>query len=442
MDNFTINLTNKILLPDIDYINELAEEKGFVFGKNFSAPPKILEDLFYLFTQENKNSLTFNVKEHLFGSEIIESDVLFKEMTKSQDAYYNYTLVFLSEIEYDAVLGLTPMDKSLNVLMYLTHLSKKNTKNDVTNDPNPGDHTIQSEEDLAEAIKDASQGIETMGTGQENDQQELSKEITKCVRDFLDDLTPEIVHIYGKNRPADVKINRKILNDIKIKSYLENTKGMETADQREMKRNNNSSDIERVNMETHAQITKTNKQAMALPTFDDKFIKKELVVKEKVVPETKKQILYMLLDDSGSMCCEVKQTYVRAVLLNRLESVVKGNAELKFCLYENRRYMHYDIKNKADAQKLFRTISVRRPGGGGTNIGAVLQQTIDEIHNLPDHVDPEIMIVCDGDDLVYHDDVDPKGVRMSAILLGRSNPGIEILTEKTGGFYSVEKLYH
>ena len=293
MDNFTINLTNKTLLPDIDYINELAEEKGFVFGKNFINPPKILEDLFYLFTKENKDPLGFDIKNHLFPVDKIEDDVLFKPMTQSQAAYYNYTLIFLTEIEYDSVLGLTPMDKSLNVLMYLTHLSKKTNpqNNSTTNNPNPGDIEITDEDALAQAIEDASKGVDTMATGESENRQELSKEITKCVRDFLDDLSPEIVHIYGESRPADVKINTAILNDIKVKSYLENTRGMETADRREMKRNNDSSEAEKINMENHAQITKTNKQAMALPTFDDKFIKKELIVKEKVVPEIKKQIL-------------------------------------------------------------------------------------------------------------------------------------------------------
>jgi len=444
MNKFTLNLTSKVILPDLDYINELAEEKGFKFGRNFAETPTILEDLFFLFQQEHKDPLGFDAKKFLFSSEYIESDIIFGTMTDSQLAYYNYTLVFLSKIEYDSVLGITPLDKSLNVLLYLTHLSNKtnpnNSQHGVSN-PNPGGLTIEDEEALAEAIKEMSEGVDSNTPGRNNNQQGLKKEMTKCIRDHLGDLSVEIAHIYGKNRPADVPINKEILNDIRVKAYLENTKGLSTSLESENKKNNDSEKRDNFHMENYDQIAKVSKTKMAMPNFDDKFIKKELIVKEKVKPEEKKQILYMLLDDSGSMTNETKQTYVRAVLLNRLEAVVKGNAELKFCLYESKRYNFMDIVDKKGAKKAFNMVSLRVPGGGGTNIGRVIQETIDEICKLEDYHDPEIMIVCDGDDKLHVEEVDLKGVKVNAVLLGRKNPDIEKLTKLSGGFYTVEALY-
>lgn len=442
---FTVNITSSITMPDIDYINELAGEKDFRLGHSFKKPPKILQDLYFLFKKESEDPLAFDVKNYLFKSDYIESDILKRPLSIEEQAYYKYTLLFLKKIEYDSVIGITPLDKSLNVLMYLTHLTSINPQNNnsSTSNPDPGTVNIEDEESLAKGIQEASKGVSPGGPTNSNNgvQETLSKDITSCVRDHLYDLTPSIAHVYGKRRPADVPINRKILNDIKIKAYLEHKVGLGTSLDVTKKRNNDSKERNRLQMEDHGQVTKVRKTEILKEGFDDKFIKKELIVKEKVKPETKKQIVYMLLDDSGSMACIEKQSYVRAVLLNRLESVVDGKSELKFCLYESQRYQFYDVKDKKSAQDLFKDISLRRPNGGGTNIGAVIQETIDDIHNLPNHHDPEIIIVCDGDDRLYHESVDLKEVTVNAILLGRQNDDIKKLTKRSGGFYTVEDLY-
>lgn len=469
-DGFTLNMTSKVTLPDVDYINELAREKKFSLGRSFKSAPKILEDLYYLFRKENQDGDEFVMENYVFPTKYIEEEILFRELSPEEAAYYKYTLLFLKKIDFGNTVGITPLDKALNVLMYMVQLSKKtNPKGnpsdgyshyDETNDPNPGDIQVPNEEALAEAMKELAgenvgsgegkdatvappgQGGEGSGSASDSDDDSLSDSITKCVRDHLYDLTPSIANVYGVSKPADVPINRKILGDIKIKAYLENAKGMETSLDSKKKRNNDSTERNTLRMEEHAQITKVRKSQMMMDTFDDKLIKKELNVKEKVKPEEKKQILYMLLDDSGSMGCKIKQTYVRAVLLNRLESVVDGKSELQFCLYESNRYGFHEVKDKKDAQKLYKTISLRRPRGGGTYIGNVLQETINEIHNKEGYHDPEIMIVCDGDDHVNPEKVDPKGVRINVVLLGTTNPGLQTLATQTGGFFTCEQLYN
>lgn len=266
--------------------------------------------------------------------------------------------------------------------------------------------------------------------------------MAKCVRDHLYDLSPSIANVYGVKKPSDVPINRKILGDIQIKAYLEDTVGMSTSLDSKKIKNNDSNEKKKFQMDNHNQITKVSKSSMMMENFDDKFIKKELAVKEKVKPEEKKQILYMLVDDSGSMSCKVKQTYVRAVLLNRLESVVDGKSELKFCLYESERYAFSEVKDKKSAQVLFKDMSLRRPRGGGTYIGNVLQETIDEIHAIPGYHDPEIMIVCDGDDHVDPGSIDYKGVRINVVLLGTTNKNLQQVATETGGFFTCEMLYN
>lgn len=440
-NNFTVQLTNRIPLPSLDYINDMAKDKGFTFGRQFTSVPSVLEDLYYLYDQHNKTVSEFDVKKHLFSKELIEKEILFGPMNDSEESYYVYTLKFLTEIDYDAIPGLTPLDKALNTTMYLVHLSNETNGN---SNRQSSEINVQNEQQLADAIKDVAQnGVNdgTVGTGSDDSGAECSKEMTKCVRDFLYDLSPSISHIFGATKPSDVKINREMLKTIKIKAYLEDTQGLETGLETSKERNNDSTERTNLQLEEYSQINKVKKQHLGMEHFDDKFIKKELMVKEKVKPKDRKQILYMLLDDSGSMNNIVKQTYVRAVLLNRLESVVDGKSELVFSLYESRKYMETEVKDKDEAKKLYQTISTKRPRGGGTNIGAVLQETIDQIHDKEGYVNPEIMIVCDGDDYVDPKQLDFKGVRINVVLLGTTNTGLQKIAKLTDGFCTIEKLY-
>lgn len=437
---FTVNLTNTIELPELKYVNELAREKNFEFGGGFSKVPPILEDLYYLYYQEREEGNDFDVKTHLFSPSIVE-ETLGRTMSESEKSYYGYTMKFLEDLTYADCPGYSPMDKALNTIMYLTYLSEKNNKE--TNDPNPKGNKSLTPESLAQAISDLSGGIPEGDDEGKSKKQDagLTKDVISCVRDHLYDLSPSIANIYSQDKVADVPINSAILRDIKIKAYLEEKVGLETALDKKLVEDNRSKQRKNKQMTAYSQMTKSSKTAMVIPNFDDKMAKKELIIKEKVKPETKKQMLTMLLDDSGSMGSVLKQSYVRAVLLNRLESVIDGKSKLNFYLYESQRYGYKEVKDLKDAQDLFKSISLRSPRGGGTNIGRILQETIDEIHNVPGYSHPEIVIVNDGDDFVDLNAIDLKGVRVNAIMLGCENPNLKKLCELAGGFAIIEKMY-
>lgn len=447
---FTVNVTNKADMPDIQYINELAKEKNFEFGGEFTKAPPVLEDLFHIFEQEREEAEDFDIKNHVFSPTTV-AEVLGRPMNESETAYYGYTTKFLNGLNYPACPGFSPMDKALNVIMYMTYLSEQNNKrsSDPTNPVSGGKPGGLGEQALSDMIKEMSKGAPPGltgpgdgGDGGSSGGQELTTDIVSCVRDHLYGLSPAIANIYSKTKVADVPINRRIIQDIKIKSYLEDKVGLETSLEKKMLLNNASKIKKSVQMTSHAQMMKTNKTLMILPNFDDKLAKKELSVTEKIKPETRKQMLTMLLDDSGSMGSILKQSYVRGVLMNRLESVTEGKSKLNFYLYESKRYGYKEVTDLKSAQDLYKNISLRSPSGGGTHIGFVLQETIDEIYNVPGYHDPEIMIVCDGDDHVDPKALDLKGVKISCVLLGTDNPGLKELSTQSGGFYTVEKMYN
>lgn len=436
MGNFSVRLTNEIGIPGIDHINELAMEKNFNFSTAFTEAPEILKDLYYIFMKERELGTDFVKSEHLLSRAVIEKSVLGRKMDSSETAYYLYNLNFLSKVAVEEILGFSPMDKALNVIMYATKLSKELSKYDA-------EGTVVAEEDtvtpatLSKSIKKFSEPSERTGEGEV----ELSNDLTSCVRDFLYDLSPEILSIYGVNNKLDMPINLKIFKDIKIKAYLENKLGMEETKELKVTADNSSKLKKHMNITSASDLSKVSKLKMVMPDFQVKAAKKELMVNKKVSPVAKKQMFTYLLDDSGSMCCVKKQTYVRATLLNRLEAVAKGNATMVFYLYESGRYNKKVVNTVAECKSLYAEICTRRPNGRGTNIGAILQQTIDEVCALPNYHDPEIMIVCDGDDHVTASEVVSKGVKVDVVVLGNSNAGLKQVAADSGGWYTEEVMY-
>jgi len=443
-EGFTINLTNTITLPELDYINELARDKNYEFGGGFIKVPPIIEDLYYLFTQEREESIDFDFKNHVFSLDTCK-EVLNRELTESEKAYYGYTLKFLEGLNYPECPGYSPMDKTLNTLMYMVHLSKSNETNSAQQNPKGNGKTTLDPQSLSDLIKEMSKGVPDDNGGDSSSKpsnQALSKDVISCVRDFLYDLSPTIANIYAAEKVPDMPINPGILRDIKVKTYLEEKIGMETSLETKLVENNKSNKKRIKNMSSYSQVMKASKTQMVLPNFDDKLAKKELTIKEKVLPETRKQVVTLMLDDSGSMGSIQKQSYVRATLLNYLEGVMQGKAKLNFYLYESKRYGYKEVKTLKEAQDLFKDISLRRPSGGGTHIGYCLQETIDEIATDTTFHDPEIVIMLDGDDHVNPKEVKSKGVKINALCFGTENPGLKELCASSGGWYVVEQMYN
>lgn len=442
-EGFTVNLTNKVDLPDLSFINELARELNFEFSGAFVRVPPILEDLHYIFRQEREECEDFDINTHLFSRDTIK-EVLQRDLTESEEAYYGYTTKFLLGLNYAAAPGYSPMDKALRTIMYMTYLSKKNQdQHDSRNNPAGNRKQTLSPEDLEQLIKEMSNGVpDGDQAGGAKNAPELSKDVISCVRDHLYDLSPTIANIYAQDKVEDVPINLNIIRDLKIKSYLEEKIGLETTLETKLEVNNKSRKRRSTGMTSYTQLMKTSKTQMVMPDFDDKFAKKELVVREKVLPQTRKQVVTLLLDDSGSMGSIQKQSFVRATLLKYLEGVMEGKAKLNFYLYESKRYGYKEVKTLDDAQKLFKDISLRRPSGGGTHIGYCLQETIDEIATDSTYHDPEITILLDGDDHVNPKEVNTKGVKINALCFGTENPGLKVLCAESGGFYKVESMYN
>lgn len=172
---------------------------------------------------------------------------------------------------------------------------------------------------------------------------------------------------------------------------------------------------------------------MLMPTFDYKFATQQLIVKRQV--QGRKQTLFYIIDDSGSMAAQEKVAWVKALTINRLEAVYDGKAELMIGWfitdldYTNIQY----IRNKTEAKRFYDRKFYGRFNGGNTNVEQAVKTAIDVMQKLAQVTKPEIVVINDGEDLVNNF---KPSVRVHGFILGRDNITMQKMCGVSGGTYT------
>jgi uncharacterized protein with von Willebrand factor type A (vWA) domain len=192
-------------------------------------------------------------------------------------------------------------------------------------------------------------------------------------------------------------------------------------------------------MRDYAQFSNVELYQKMFPHFRTKFLTKDLTVNVPVDRKEQKQKIIILLDFSGSMDQTEKQTWVNAILIDRLRYVIKEEAEVFFSyfVHEPTHLMFHHLKNREDVMKFWSWFS-NDPNGGSTDIGGIVTSIANDIskHRLGNlKVDlsvekPEILIINDGQDRVGYDTLPYK---VNAISLIDFSDELKKLCIKTGG---------
>ncbi len=164
----------------------------------------------------------------------------------------------------------------------------------------------------------------------------------------------------------------------------------------------------------------------------------ELMIREAKNDRTNdsKQLLYMLIDSSGSMDSVSRIGTALAVLLNRLEAVCEGKAELFYRFFDAHAYQEYHTLNFKDAKEALKRVKNKNFSGGSTSIDNALRTSVDRIVSLTSKEKlekPEIAIVTDGEDEVSFSKSDLKGCILHCFFCGGSNSKLEQLAKQSGG---------
>lgn len=201
----------------------------------------------------------------------------------------------------------------------------------------------------------------------------------------------------------------------------------------------NSDEYSKMIMRDYAQMHMMDLYQKMFPNFRTKFLTKDLTVNVPVDRKEQIQKIIIILDFSGSMWEDTKQTWVNAILIDRFRYVMKGEAEVFFSYFvhdpEQLEFQH--IKSREDVIAFWQTFS-NEPNGGETAVADMVERISDEISNGRlcnldidlSHEKPEILIINDGQDRINTDEFPYK---VNAVSLMEFNDELRDLCLATGG---------
>ena len=364
----------------------------------------------------------------------------------------------------DEVPGCTPLEKSINLLKFVQKNQPKPQKG--KGPPNPGgggqgsgqgngdaDDDPQSTEEEMEALE----GMDDFMKGAKKLEQTL-KDINELNDNELDMMSGEPQDPEDSNNPAlqqkkkaakkmkvaedftkadstILDVSRKLNEFSKLKSKAEikftpNLEG-ETVIYRPMVDLMELNRVRQASWAIHAKA----------PTlFKYQALTGQLSVRERGNFTHYKQLLYMIIDSSGSMGGE-RYWKAGGVLMNRLKAVVKGDAKLIWRLFDD---VVYEERYAQTVEDAYKGLAFMRDNanfhGGGTNFDAALSAAAKSIkHNIAKfgYIKPEIMIVTDGDGETCFTKKDLEGCVVHSVCVTPSRtPSLVRLAKETGGIYT------
>ena len=154
--------------------------------------------------------------------------------------------------------------------------------------------------------------------------------------------------------------------------------------------------------------------------FKKKLVGREFLVRERGINRDNQQLLYVLIDGSGSMNGP-RVTMATGALLNRLRSVVKGDAQMFYRMFDSAPHVEKSALNPYEGFEAVQYIMEGHTySGGGTNINGAIVSAInaikDKLEANPDLVQPEILLITDGEDRINVTFEELCGIRFHAVM--------------------------
>lgn len=178
-------------------------------------------------------------------------------------------------------------------------------------------------------------------------------------------------------------------------------------------------------MKSIGELSQVRSSAFALQRhqprlFKHKLLNHEFSVRERGINRDNQQLLYVIIDGSGSMS-GARAAMASGVLLNRLRSVVKGDAKLWFAMFDDSPRREHECISPEQA---YAGVQVVLDGGtytgGGTNIDGAIHHAVKRIQEKMEAdeklIRPEIVLVSDGDGYCRTTFEELQGIRFHAVM--------------------------
>ena len=341
--------------------------------------------------------------------------------------YHQNVCDFLQTVDLGKFPGASPLEQAMNLLKLL---AKKQggesgsgegeplpifTEND--NSEKVGEdlnHLMDEIDSLSEDEKELLDPNQDAGTGKGNGDDDLQK--MKLAEDFL----------RGKELMLQISRNLDKLTRMQVRRSRKQEPDP-------------AGDSVRVRPIAHmGEMHRLVKTEWALPSAYRNFrmVTHASQVRERVTTIEKKQLLYIIIDCSGSMGTGQRIFKAGGILMNRLKAVIEGEAELYVRLFDTSLRQEYHAGTPAEAKELIRHFTEKNYSGRSTDISGcarAAQKRIEEIIAAGSTYRPELVVITDGDDKINLTMKDFEGTKVHAFVVECFNKTLTDLAIATGG---------
>lgn len=380
---------------------------------------------------------------------------------KEKESLARRTQDAIHAMDHIGVPGANPLEQSLNLINLLLkqrygseQIDSSETTDDILNDLLDRNNVNQAksnldaarslsseEQDLLSQVADLKNkeegdaspsrdksgvGGRNMGEGKETKFTAKGKNVLKNAMILADSRMAEILRVSRKMKAFSK------LKTSKIQEFTPDTEGNQVRN-RTMQ---NYGELARIKSTQYSQKVTTPS------LFNYRSVTNQYMIRERGRFIEKKQLLYVLVDCSGSMT-EDEHTRINmaaGILVNRLMAVAKGDATVYWRFFDTVAHAATFVDNKEKAQEsIAKILETESYDGGGTNFDVAINSAVEHIESLKETMEyakPEIFMVTDGGCQCHLTRADLKGIKLHAGLVAHENPRqLRELVGATGGAF-------
>ena len=247
-----------------------------------------------------------------------EKSEVIADRHKSQMGYHQNVCDFLSEIDMSRFEGETPLEQAMNCLKLLSKMKGGNGGGE-DGEPLP---IFQegSPEGVAHQLHDSIDSVDTLS--------EIEKE-----------LMGETPEMSKREIAEDIMGDKSIW--LEISRQLDSLSKMQVRKNKKQEADPNGEEIISRPINGFDELSKLSKSEWAAYQTNRSYFwyrvaGKQARVRERVVTIEKKQLLFIIVDCSGSMDSGKRIAKACGVVMNRLKAVIAGEAELYFSFFDTK----------------------------------------------------------------------------------------------------------
>jgi len=269
----------------------------------------------------------------------------------------------------------------------------------------------------------------------------LASEDLGFLKQFVDPLSEES-ELDAKFLGIQLQVNGIDLQEVlRIARHLDTLNDLQGG-RSKLRPDPNGEDVKPRNIRDLSELGRVSQQDLALPRRlrNVRAVQGELNIREPQTRRNKKQLLFMVVDGTASMLGDGATSASRAagVLINRLQAVIDGDAELFIRFFDSTlREREYHAKDAKSARELIQIVSdPSQYLGTSTQFTPTLQAAsvrIQELMKVGKLREPELMFVTDGSATIPDISV-LNGVKMHTVQVGTSEvKALSKLARQSGG---------